>query len=179
MLHGLIWVSTRALASWCKVPLVHRDCGLDNFCSGSVHGNPVCPWLFCASRQLFTGNLDSFAVVDVPFCPFICSVLCRCVGSHAFCGHEAPTWWRQFASVHNVAKEEVPYLWSYSCLWTVSWGSRRMWGGAIQASMYTAGSGVDLRLPVMMRQALLSSESTSFAWQDLDHTGEQHSAAEG
>ena len=34
------------------------------------------------------------------------------------------------------------------------------------------------RLPVMIRQALFSSASTFFAWQDFDQTGEQYSAVE-
>ena len=46
------------------------------------------------------------------------------------------------------------------------------------ASLYTAGKGVGLRLPVMIRQALLSSASTLFAWHDFDQTGEQYSAVE-
>ena len=43
--------------------------------------------------------------------------------------------------------------------------SRRMLGGAMLASLYTAGRGVALRVPVINRQAL-SSASTFVAWHD-------------
>ena len=71
-------------------------------------------------------------------------------------------------------------LLSFSCLyfWVLNWVSRLIWGGAIPASLWSAGRGVGLRVPVIMRQALFSSGSMLFAWQEFAHTGEQYSAVE-
>ena len=41
-----------------------------------------------------------------------------------------------------------------------------------------AGRGVVLMVPVMVRHAFFSYESTFFGWQDIDQTGEQCSAVE-
>ena len=54
--------------------------------------------------------------------------------------------------------------------------SRLMEGGAILASLYSAGNGVGLRTPVMVRQALSNSGLTLDAWYDLAQTGAQYSA---
>ena len=44
-------------------------------------------------------------------------------------------------------------------------------GGAIPASLYNAGRGVGLNVPVIFMHALLSSGSTVLAWHDLPQTG--------
>ncbi|GFR60202.1 nose resistant to fluoxetine protein 6 [Elysia marginata] len=51
-------------------------------------------------------------------------------------------------------------------------------GGAIPAVLFSSGSGVGLSCPVTMRQALFNSASTFFAWHDMAHTAEEHSAVE-
>ena len=46
------------------------------------------------------------------------------------------------------------------------------------ASLYSDGSGVGRKFPVITRQALLSSALIYFAWQDFPQTAQQYSAVE-
>ena len=79
------------------------------------------------------------------------------------------------------------YVWPYigclesvSCLYfsTLALMFLLICGGAMPAVLYRSVKGVGRRRPVTMRQALLSSGSTFFAWVDLAQTADAYSAVE-